>query len=189
MVKGGPNEFAIKGGNAQKGNITTMYSGARPTKAGYNPMTKQGAIILGIGGDNSNSAIGTFFEGAMTTGYPPDTTENAIQANIVAAGYGSNTTMVSYRAGNTAPVSTFRARYNASRGTVVVSYTLQNARRVSMNIVDQSGRRIATIKGEGVSTGQHEAVWDAKQVPAGVYICRIAIDGRDEWAGKIIIGK
>jgi len=189
MVKGGPNEFAIKGGNAQKGNITTMYSGARPTKAGYNPMTKQGATILGIGGDNSNSAIGTFFEGAMTTGYPPDTTENAIQANIVAAGYGSNTTMVSYRAGNTAPVSTFRARYNASRGTVVVSYTLQNARRVSMNIVDQSGRRIATIKGEGVSTGQHEAVWDAKQVPAGVYICRIAIDGRDEWAGKIIIGK
>jgi hypothetical protein len=189
MVKGGANEFAIKGGNAQKGNITTMYSGARPTKAGYNPMKKEGAIILGIGGDNTNSAIGTFFEGAMTTGYPTDTAEDAVQANIVAAGYGSNATMLSYRASTTAPVSPFRAHYNASRGTVVVSYTLQNARRVSMNIVDQSGRRIATIVSGDVSAGQHEAVWDAKQVPAGVYACRMAIDGWDEWAGKIIIGK
>jgi flagellar hook assembly protein FlgD len=60
---------------------------------------------------------------------------------------------------------------------------------MSMNIVDQSGRRIATIVSGDVSAGQHEVVWDAKQVPAGVYICRIAIDGWDEWAGKIIIGK
>jgi hypothetical protein len=65
-----------------------MYDGARPTSAGYNPMKKQGAIILGIGGDNSNSAVGTFFEGCMTSGNPPDATDEAVQANIVAAGYG-----------------------------------------------------------------------------------------------------
>jgi hypothetical protein len=51
-------------------------------------MKKQGAIILGIGGDNSNSGTGTFFEGCITTGYATDTTDDAIQANIVAAGYG-----------------------------------------------------------------------------------------------------
>jgi hypothetical protein len=51
-------------------------------------MKKQGAIILGIGGDNSNSAVGSFFEGCVTAGYPPDATDDAIQANIVAAGYG-----------------------------------------------------------------------------------------------------
>jgi hypothetical protein len=50
-------------------------------------MSKEGAIILGIGGDNSCSAIGSFFEGAMTSGYPSDTTENSVQSNIVAAGY------------------------------------------------------------------------------------------------------
>ena len=54
-------------------------------------MKKQGAIILGIGGDNSNGADGTFYEGVMTSGYPSDATENAVQANIVAAGYGSTT--------------------------------------------------------------------------------------------------
>jgi hypothetical protein len=63
-----------------------MYEGARPS--GYNPMKKQGAIILGIGGDNSNSARGNFFEGVMTSGASSDATDEAVQANIVAAGYG-----------------------------------------------------------------------------------------------------
>ncbi|GCF10236.1 arabinofuranosidase catalytic domain-containing protein [Dictyobacter arantiisoli] len=91
MVNGGPNQWAIKAGNAQSGSLTTMYSGPRPNASGYNPMHKQGAIILGTGGDNSDGADGSFFEGAMTSGYPSDATENAVQANIVAAGYGNST--------------------------------------------------------------------------------------------------
>jgi hypothetical protein len=87
MVKGKAGRFAIKGGNAQTGMLKTMYDGARPT-GGYDPMKKEGAIILGIGGDNSNSAVGTFFEGCMTSGYPSDATDDAVQANIVAAGFG-----------------------------------------------------------------------------------------------------
>lgn len=51
-------------------------------------MRKQGSIILGIGGDNSDSAIGTFFEGVMTYGLTTDDVDDAVQANIVAAGYG-----------------------------------------------------------------------------------------------------
>ena len=54
----------------------------RPNVSGYNPMHKEGAIILGIGGDNSKGATGTFYEGVMTSGYPSDATENAVQANI-----------------------------------------------------------------------------------------------------------
>jgi hypothetical protein len=88
LVKGKPGGFALKGANGQTGALKTMYDGARPTSAGYNPMKKQGAIILGIGGDNSNGAVGSFFEGCMTSGYPSDATDDAVQANIVAAGYG-----------------------------------------------------------------------------------------------------
>ena len=51
-------------------------------------MKKQGAIILGIGGDNSDGAVGTFYEGAMTRGYSTDAADAAVQANIIAAGYG-----------------------------------------------------------------------------------------------------
>src|SRR6266700_982752 len=50
MVKGESNQWAIRGGNAQSGGLSTYYSGARPT--GYTTMKKQGAVILGIGGDN-----------------------------------------------------------------------------------------------------------------------------------------
>jgi hypothetical protein len=52
-------------------------------------MHKEGAIILGIGGDNSNVSAGTFFEGAITAGFPTDATDDAVQANVVAAGYGN----------------------------------------------------------------------------------------------------
>ena len=51
-------------------------------------MRKQGAIILGTGGDDSCSAIGSFFEGFITQGYTTDAADDAVQANIVAAGYG-----------------------------------------------------------------------------------------------------
>jgi len=56
-------------------------------------MRKQGAIVLGSGGDcckpggGANLSAGTFYEGAMVSGYPSDATENAVQANIVAASY------------------------------------------------------------------------------------------------------
>ncbi|KAF9891577.1 hypothetical protein FE257_003588 [Aspergillus nanangensis] len=87
IVKGQPNQWAIRGANAASGSLSTYYSGARPSVSGYNPMSKEGAIILGIGGDNSNGAQGTFYEGVMTASYPSDATENAVQANIVAAKY------------------------------------------------------------------------------------------------------
>ncbi|KAI0530013.1 Arabinosidase B [Xylaria digitata] len=87
VLKGGPNQWSLRGGNAAAGSLSTYYSGARPTVSGCNPMSKEGAIILGIGGDNSVGAQGTFYEGVMTSGYPSDATENSVQANIVAAKY------------------------------------------------------------------------------------------------------
>jgi non-reducing end alpha-L-arabinofuranosidase len=85
---GGRGRFAIYGGNAQAGNLQVMYDGIRPEKPGYVPMQKQGSIILGIGGDNSGSAGGQWFEGVMASGAGTLATANQIQANIVAAGYG-----------------------------------------------------------------------------------------------------
>ncbi len=81
---GGP--FTLKGGNAQSGSLVTVYDGAFPN--GYSPMHRQGGVVLGVGGDNSSMAQGNFYEGVMTTGYASTATDNAVQANIVAAGYG-----------------------------------------------------------------------------------------------------
>jgi len=88
MLKGpSGNHFTLKAADAQSGALTTMWDDVRPSP-GYSPKKLQGAIILGTGGDGSNGGTGTFFEGAMTSGNPSDATDAAIQANIVAAGYG-----------------------------------------------------------------------------------------------------
>ncbi|HEY3873052.1 MAG TPA: arabinofuranosidase catalytic domain-containing protein [Actinocrinis sp.] len=85
----GQSTFALKGGNAQSGGLSTWYNGALPPN-GYTPMHLEGGIVLGTGGDNSNASIGSFFEGVMTSGEPTDAADNAVQANVVAAGYTGN---------------------------------------------------------------------------------------------------
>jgi non-reducing end alpha-L-arabinofuranosidase len=89
MAKGEPHHWTSMGGDAQKGPLQVMFSGTR-VNGTYDPMRKQGAILLGNGGDNSNSSQGTFYEGAMTAAgtFPTDETDQQVQANIVAAGYG-----------------------------------------------------------------------------------------------------
>ena len=88
MLKGpSGNHFTLKAGNAQSGTLVTMWDGPRPPN-GYSPKTLRGAVILGTGGDGSNGGTGTWFEGVITKGNPPDEVDELIQANIVALGYG-----------------------------------------------------------------------------------------------------
>jgi hypothetical protein len=91
LKNNGTTEYALRGGDAAAGALSTYYKGALP--GGWNPMKKQGAIVLGSGGDcckpdgGANQSDGTFYEGCIVTGYPTDATEDAVQANIVAAKY------------------------------------------------------------------------------------------------------
>ena len=87
----GQSTFALEGGNSQSGGLSTWWNGSLPTtEPGYIPMKQEGAVILGTGGDNSNSDVGSFFEGAMTIGYPAAVADALIQQNIVLAGYTGN---------------------------------------------------------------------------------------------------
>ncbi|HEY1802021.1 MAG TPA: arabinofuranosidase catalytic domain-containing protein [Terriglobales bacterium] len=88
MAKGEPHHWTSMGGDSQKGALSVMFDGPR-VNATYDPMRKQGAILLGNGGDNSNGSQGTFYEGAVTAAgtFPTNATDQLIQANIVAAKY------------------------------------------------------------------------------------------------------
>lgn len=95
-LKGRADGFTLKGGDATRGALKTMYDGPRPDKKiaadcgdayHYQPMRKQGAIILATGGDNSNGAEGNFYEGFMASGFASETTDTAVQTNIVTVGY------------------------------------------------------------------------------------------------------
>ena len=141
IVKGESNEWAIRGGNAASGSLSTYYSGVRPS--GYNPMEKEGAIILGIGGDNSNGAQGTFYEGAMTSGYPSDDTEASVQANIVAAGYATTSlTSTSLTVGSS-------IKFQATTPGYTTRYIAHDGDTVNTQVVTSSSD----------STLQEEASW------------------------------
>jgi non-reducing end alpha-L-arabinofuranosidase len=90
-MDGEPHHWRTMGGDAQQGDMKIMYDGKRVQnpRNSYDPMRKQGAIILGNGGDNSNGSQGTFYEGAMTAAgtFPSQETNQKLQANIVAAKY------------------------------------------------------------------------------------------------------
>jgi hypothetical protein len=176
--------YCIRVANATSGNLTNVWDGNFTTA-----WHMGGAMILGIGGDNSNSSYGTFYEGALTAGRPSNATDSLILKNVQAAAYGSTVVKTLDGNKNVATATLFNVRYNPSSANAVISYTMQDARRVSMNIFDQQGRRVAVIINGIIPAGRHEAVWDAKQVPAGVYVCRTAIDGVEGWSGRIVIGK
>jgi hypothetical protein len=88
IAKGEPHHWTSMGGDSQKGDLKVMFDGPRVDRS-YDPMRKQGAILLGNGGDNSNGSQGTFYEGAMTAAgtFPTDATDQKVQANVVAAKY------------------------------------------------------------------------------------------------------
>ncbi len=88
MAKGEPHHWTSMGGDAQRGALSVMFDGPRVNST-YDPMRKQGAILLGNGGDNSVGSQGTFYEGAMTAAgtFPSDATDQLVQANVVAARY------------------------------------------------------------------------------------------------------
>ena len=97
MLKGRSGNMVLKGGNASHTpGLRTLYDGCRPQhcvpgkwgKGCYEPMRKQGAIILGTGGDNSRHGMGTFYEGCIVAGFTSDATDEAVHANIVTSGYG-----------------------------------------------------------------------------------------------------
>ncbi|KAI0907618.1 glycoside hydrolase family 54 protein [Ustulina deusta] len=151
-LKGKPGQWAMRGGDATSGSLSTFYDGGRPD-GGYSPMSKEGAIILGIGGDNSNYAQGTFYEGVITSGFPSDDTENRVQANIVAARY-ATTSLQSGPALNVGSRVSFRTttpgfdnHYIAHTGTAV------NAQVVSSSSDSLLKQRASWIVRTGLGNG------------------------------------
>ena len=77
------SEYAIRVADlSTASDLTTAYLGAPPATVDH-----RGGIVLGVGGDNSNTSSGTFLEGVMVAGYPTNDVELAIMKNIKAVGY------------------------------------------------------------------------------------------------------
>ncbi|KAF4631117.1 hypothetical protein G7Y89_g7017 [Cudoniella acicularis] len=187
VVKGeSSNQWAIRGGNAVSGSLSTFYSGVRPN--GYNPMKKEGAIILGIGGDNSRNAQGTFYEGAMTSGFPTDATEDAVQANILAAKYAvgasQSTLLTTGLAGDSGSISR-RATignsisFRATSAGYTTQYITHNGSAINIQAVSSSSNPILKQQASWTirtGLGNDACLSFESQDTAGSYIRRSNMD-------------
>jgi non-reducing end alpha-L-arabinofuranosidase len=84
ILKTGPENYALRMGDARSGELTTAWDGGIPMAS----WAMEGGIILGIGSDVSNSSQGVFYEGVITAGRPSDETDEAVYRNVQAVGYG-----------------------------------------------------------------------------------------------------
>jgi non-reducing end alpha-L-arabinofuranosidase len=186
ILKTNSTNYAIRVANAQSGNLTTAYDGNIPSTLTW---AMKGGIVLGIGGDNSNSSYGTFFEGVITSGRPTDAVDTLILKNVQAAGYGSTTTSVLYNDKNVGAASLFKINYNPSVANAIINYSIPYSRHMTMNVFNQQGKLVATLVDGVIPVGRYRAVWNTRQIPSGVYIVRATMADNIGWSGKIIIGK
>ncbi len=152
MAKGEPHHWTSMGGDAQRGPLSVMFDGGRVNST-YDPMRKQGAILLGNGGDNSNSSQGTFYEGAMTAAntFPTDATDQLVQANVVAAGYNLPSLSLAPAAATTAPPGLQTFSPGSSQDTTVTFTNNTSAPAVGVKLALSLPRKQWTASLAGTS--------------------------------------
>jgi hypothetical protein len=161
IAKGEPHHWTSMGGDAQQGALQVMFDGGR-VNATYDPMRKQGAILLGNGGDNSNGSQGTFYEGAVTAAntFPTDATDQLVQANVVAAGYAAlRTDSAVEKAHQASPIkiNEFRISSGAPSNPTNSFIELYNADSKSVDISNWTLTARPT----------QQAIFSAIKIPAG----------------------
>jgi non-reducing end alpha-L-arabinofuranosidase len=179
LKNNGQNHFAYKGGDSQSGGLRTWYDGVLPPN-GYMPMHQEGSIVLGTGGDNSNRSIGSFFEGAMTAGYPSDAAENAVAANVVSVGYAGSTSQPATGATIVGPGGTcvdVASDDLGGDGTAVQLWGCQSF-AVDQHWTHNSDLSLSTlgrcldINGNGTALGTLVELWDCNGVGGQKWVQR-----------------
>ena len=64
---------------------------------------------------------------------------------------------------------------NPFNPSTAISYKLQAASLVSLTVYDITGREVTTLVTGHSSLGEHRIVWDAEDLPSGVYFVRLKI--------------
>lgn len=69
-------------------------------------------------------------------------------------------------------------RPNPASGTTALRFRLARAAHVRMDVYDALGRRVATLAEGMRDPGEHELSLDGRRLAAGVYLCRLEVEGR-----------
>ena len=62
---------------------------------------------------------------------------------------------------------------NPFNPTTTIKYQIADAVNVALKVYDMLGREVATLVNGTIESGSHEAIWDAQNLPSGVYVYRL----------------
>ena len=87
------------------------------------------------------------------------------------------------------PALSLEASPNPTRGALTVAYTLPAAATVTLEVYDALGRRVASLWEGPLGPGAHHATWDARGVPAGVYLVRLSAGGEAPLLRRVTVAR
>jgi len=85
--------------------------------------------------------------------------------------------------------SLYPPRPNPFNPTATLSFEIPKPGEVSLVVYDISGRQVAVLVDEFVSSGKHEAVVDGKDLSSGIYFSRLTVDGGQSMVKKLVLMK
>jgi hypothetical protein len=77
---------------------------------------------------------------------------------------------------------------NPFNPTTMITYSLPNSGNVTLSVYDVSGREVATLVNGWRDAGVHEAVFDASDLPSGIYVYRLSTKDM-QVSGKMVLVK
>jgi hypothetical protein len=69
---------------------------------------------------------------------------------------------------------------NPFNAATTISYTIPTATKINLDIYDLLGRKMTTLLNEYQQAGHHQAIWNAKDTPSGVYFYRLQAGEKTE---------
>ena len=187
---GEPHHWRSMGGNAQIGDLEVMFDGPRikNDRSSYDPMRKQGAILLGNGGDNSVGSQGTFYEGAMTAPgtFPTKETNQKIQDNIIAAGYNvQSLSLAPANATDTPPgLQTFSPRTSQNTAVTFTNTTGAPVKDLSLSIIVPKGWKSVVLNSKETSK-----IFTGQTAPGAVVSATFTVTSGTEAFNGDLVGK
>jgi len=78
---------------------------------------------------------------------------------------------------------------NPFNASIVISYQLSAASLINLTVYDITGREAANLVDGYESAGNHEVIFDAKDLVSGVYFVRLTVDGGQSMVRKMVLLK
>ena len=66
-----------------------------------------------------------------------------------------------------------RSYPNPFNAEATISFSLDIRSPISLKIFDVSGREVARLVSQTIAAGQHAIIWNATDMPSGIYFCRL----------------